>query len=133
MPLTEAGLNRPLRNTQWKVGVVSPLLAGDRYKDECKSPFFAMEVQLNNSTSNDDPAVLAITALVRLATDTDGSGPSAGAIRNYVIQGLLQVAQDSTGRLLFRRSDAKKALQIYQARKARHGATGRRAPANARS
>ena len=77
-------------------------------------------------SSDDDSPVLTITAMVRLATDEHGSGPSAGAIRNYVADGLLKAAQDSTGRLLFRRSDAQRALQIYQARKARHGATGRR-------
>lgn len=71
--------------------------------------------------------MLTITAIVKLATDEHGSGPSAGAIRNYVAQGLLQAAQDSTGRLQFTPSDGKRALQIYQARKARHGATGRRA------
>ena len=81
---------------------------------------------MDDETRNDDPAVLTITALVRLATDENGHGPSAGAIRTYVADGLLKAAQDSTGRLLFRRSDAQRVLQIYQARKARHGATGRR-------
>lgn len=81
----------------------------------------------DNTASADDAPVLTITAIVRLATDERGCGPSAGAIRNYVADGLLKAAQDSTGRLLFRRSDAKRVLQIYEARKARHGATGRRA------
>jgi predicted site-specific integrase-resolvase len=76
---------------------------------------------------DDDPSTfITITAIVRRATDEDGSGPSAGAIRNYVADGLLAVARDSTGRLLFRLSDAKRVLQIYQARKERHGKTGRR-------
>jgi len=75
---------------------------------------------------DDDSATLTITALVRLATDKDGNGPSAGAIRNYVTDGLIVIAKDSSGRFLFRHSDGKLALQIYQARKARHGATGRR-------
>ena len=75
---------------------------------------------------DDDPPILTSTALVRLATDKDGHGPGATAIRRYVADGLLKAAQDSTGRLLFRRSDAQRVLQIYQMRKARHGATGQR-------
>lgn len=75
---------------------------------------------------SDDPAVLTITALVRCATDEHGQGPSAGAIRTYVTDGLLNAVQDSSGRYLFRRSDAARVLHIYQARRARHGATGRR-------
>lgn len=82
---------------------------------------------MDHDTRDGDPATLTITALVRCATDEKGCGPSAGAIRTYVADGLLPATQDSSGRYLFRRSDAKRALQIYQARKARHGATGRRA------
>jgi len=75
----------------------------------------------------DDSATLTMTALVRRATDESSNGPAVGAIRAYIASGLLRPVKDSTGRLLFRPSDAGRALQIYQARKARHGATGRRA------
>lgn len=81
---------------------------------------------MNGNTPDDDPAVLTITALVRAATDSNGHGPSAGAIRTYVSDGLLRATQDSSGRFLFRRADAQLALQIYAARRLRHGATGRR-------
>jgi len=74
--------------------------------------------------SDDSP--LTMTALVRLAVDADGKGPSAGAIRTYVIDGLIRPARDSSGRYLFRPSDAQLAVQIYQARARRHGMTGRR-------
>lgn len=69
---------------------------------------------------------LTITSLVRLAVDEHGRGPSPGAIRTYVADGLIKPGRDSSGRLLFRQSDAKLALQIYVARTARHGAVGRR-------
>ena len=69
---------------------------------------------------------LTMGALVRLATGPDGRGPSANTIRNYVRDGLIRPAKDSTGRHLFRRSDAALALQIYTSRRERHGATGRR-------
>ena len=74
----------------------------------------------------DDPATLTTTALVRAATDEHGCGPAVGAIRAYVASGLIIPTRDSSGRFLFRRSDAKRVLQIYHERKARHGATGRR-------
>jgi hypothetical protein len=72
----------------------------------------------------DSSTFITITMLMRLASDGHGAGPSSAAIRNYVSSGVLRASRDSTGRLLFRRSDAPKALQIYQARKARHGLTG---------
>jgi len=71
---------------------------------------------------------LTITSLVRLAVDSDGRGPSPGAIRTYCADGLIKPGRDSSGRLLFRPSDAKLALSIYKARAARHGLTGRRTP-----
>jgi len=73
-----------------------------------------------------DSRTLTTTALVRRATDEHGHGPAVGAIRAYVADGLITPLKDTSGRWLFRDSDAKLALQIYQARKARHGATGRR-------
>jgi hypothetical protein len=82
------------------------------------------------TNEHDDTQTVTITALVRSATDEHGNGPSAGAIRTYVADGVLPAVRDTTGRLLFRRSDARIALQIYQARKARHGKTGRRTSAD---
>lgn len=101
---------------------------------------FALESQLsvtttetaaanNAAASPDDPYVVRMSDFVRMATDTRNSlfhGPSASTIKNYVDQGLLPALRDSTGRLLFRRSDAKRALAIYWARKRRHGAVGKR-------
>ena len=77
--------------------------------------------------SEQDYPSLTITSLIRLSVDSAGRGPSAGAVRTYCADGLIRPGRDSSGRLLFRPSDAKLALQIYQARKARHGVTGRRA------
>jgi hypothetical protein len=78
------------------------------------------------SAAGDDIPTLTITALMRLAVDSQGRGPSAGAIRTYVADGLIKAARDSTGRLLFRPSDAKLALQVYESRTRRHGRTGKR-------
>jgi DNA-binding transcriptional MerR regulator len=84
---------------------------------------------MNVDTFDSDSAVLTIGALKSLAVDEYGNGPSAGAIRTYVNDGLLSATRDSSGRLLFRRSDARRVLQIYAARRARHGATGCRVDA----
>lgn len=77
-------------------------------------------------TTDDTTELLTMTALLRHATDEHGSGPASGAIRAYIASGLIRPTRDSTGRLLFRPSDARRVLQIYQARKVRHGVTGRR-------
>jgi hypothetical protein len=63
--------------------------------------------------------LLRMTAFVRLAVDEHGRGPSSRTIQNYVQDGVLPAMRDSDGRLLFRASDARTAVQIYHARKAR--------------
>ena len=68
---------------------------------------------------------ITMGTLLRLASDEHGRGPSNATVHHYVRDGLLHPAKDSTGRLLFKRSDAATVRQIYQARIARHGATGR--------
>lgn len=71
-----------------------------------------------------DPAILTITAITRLAVDSAGNGPSASAIRTYVADGVLPAIKDNNNRLLFRRSDAARALVIYQTRRHRSGGSG---------
>jgi hypothetical protein len=77
------------------------------------------------TNDTDDVPRLTITALVRLAVDEQGCGPSAGTISVYVRDGILNPVKDTTGRHLFRPSNARIALQVYKARRARHGKTGR--------
>jgi len=79
------------------------------------------------SPLRDETPRLTVSSVVRLATGPDGRGPSAGTILVYVRDGLLNPVKDSSGRNLFRPSDAALALRIYAARRERHGATGRRA------
>jgi hypothetical protein len=81
------------------------------------------------ASADDDDYMLRMSSFLRLATDSRnnmGRGPSAATIQNYVLQGVLPAKRDSAGRLLFRRRDAKLALQIYFERKRRHGAVGRK-------
>lgn len=70
---------------------------------------------------SDDTPSLTITALVRRATDADGNGPSAGAIRRYIAAGLLPVTKAGAGQYLFKPSDASLALRIYKSRQVRQG------------
>ena len=81
-----------------------------------------------SAAAQDDPFIVRASAFMRLATDQTGKGPSAATLGNYVRHGLLPALWDSSGRLLFRASDAQRALQIYLARKDRHGDVGRKAP-----
>jgi hypothetical protein len=72
-----------------------------------------------------DDGLITIGTLLRLASDEHGRGPSGCTVHGYVKDKLLHPLKDSTGRLLFKRSDAATVKQIYQARIARHGLTGR--------
>lgn len=85
-----------------------------------------MDTGTRAATAADDAYVWRMTAFTRLAVDQDGRGPSAATVQNYVEQGLLPALRDSNGRLLFRRKDAKLAVQIYHERARRHGQTGKR-------
>lgn len=73
-----------------------------------------------------DPPTLTITALLRRAVDDQGNGPAIGTLRRFIKDGLLHPVRDSSGRYLFRPSDADRVIAIYQARALRHGATGQR-------
>jgi hypothetical protein len=73
-----------------------------------------------------EPRILTMTGMIRAAVDEHGQGPSEKAIRTYIADGLINPLRHSSGRFLFSRSDARLALQIYEARRVRHGATGPR-------
>ena len=79
---------------------------------------------MNDESPTTAAAYLTIGQVVKLATDSQGIGPSSSSVRQYTEDGLLQATRDSTGRLLFKHDTPSKALAIYKARKARHGNTG---------
>jgi hypothetical protein len=74
---------------------------------------------------DNDSELITMGMLLRLASDEHGRGPSNATVHHYVRDGLIHPAKGSTGRLLFKRSDAVIARQIYWERKKRHGAVGR--------